>query len=119
MLWVLREFGQGAEEVDGQYKGFLPVGHTAAVEFRAAEVVEFHPKPFSEAIDVSDFRRVDDEEDVEELGRNFHSIHLRLIQKDEQPALRLFGVDFLKLHLCQRRKAARLARKGENDVGAD
>ena len=86
MLWVLREFGQGAEEVDGQYKGFLPVGHTAAVEFRAAEVVEFHPKPFSEAIDVSDFRRVDDEEDVEELGRNFHSIHLRLIQKDEQPA---------------------------------
>ena len=87
MQWFLREFGQGAEEVEGQDKGFLPVGHTAAVEFRAAEVVELHPKPFSEAIDVSNFRRMDDEEDVEELGRNFHSVHFALIQKDEQPAL--------------------------------
>ena len=119
MQRFLCEFREGPKEVQGQDKGFLPVGHTAAVEFRVAEDIEFHPKPFSEAIDVSDFRRVDDEEDVEELGRNLHSIHLRLIQTDEQPPLRLFGVDFLKLHLCQRRKAARLARKGENDVGAD
>ncbi|MBF9046570.1 hypothetical protein LSUCC0031_05500 [Rhodobacterales bacterium LSUCC0031] len=119
MQRFLCEFGQGAEEVEGQDKGFLSVGQTAAVEFRVAEVVELHPKPFAKAVDVSNFRRMDDEEDVEELGGDLHSVHLRFIQKNEQPALRLFGVDLFQLHLCQRREAARLAGKGEKDVGAD